>query len=111
MHLRMVAKQPGTHMRLAPVTLEFHHRDFFGAQPLPDAYERLLLDALHGDTTLFLRSDEIEQSWRVIEPLLSPRAPAIYEPGTDGPDEARQLLADGGGRAWAEGCGAAARGS
>ena len=62
-HIEFQAKTPDSALELRPVNLEFHYEDSFGGQEIPDAYERLLLDALNGDASLFIRSDEIEQSW------------------------------------------------
>jgi glucose-6-phosphate 1-dehydrogenase len=78
---------------------------------LPEAYERLLLDAMQGDASLFARADEIELAWGLIDPLLDgwagPDAPPLarYEPQSWGPAEADALLALEG-RAWLQGCGA-----
>ncbi len=77
---------------------------------LPDAYERLLLDALYGDASLFARSDGIEMAWRLIDPVIQgwastgAPAPAIYEPGSWGPLEADGLMAQDG-RTWIRVCG------
>jgi glucose-6-phosphate 1-dehydrogenase len=82
--------------------------DFFYAaaflEETPEAYERLLLDALVGDATLFIRSDEVQQAWRIVEPLLESfeegEPPvARYDAGTWGPPEADALLAADG-RRW-----------
>jgi glucose-6-phosphate 1-dehydrogenase len=65
---------------------------------LPEAYERLLLDALRGDSTLFTRSDEVEAEWEVIDTVVAGAAetePAIYTPATWGPEAANQLLFSG----------------
>ena len=102
-HLRFETKTPGAGMRAAPVDMEFHYSDHFGEHTLPDAYERLLLDAMQGDASLFARSDEIELAWSLIDPLTAPRAPALYEPGSQGPAEADELLAQDG-RRWILGC-------
>ena len=62
---------------------------------LPEAYERLLLDALRGDSTLFTRSDEVEAEWEAVDSILSGTAenkPLIYAPGSWGPAEADRLL-------------------
>ena len=69
-HLEFQAKTPDSLLDLRPVNLEFHYEDSFGGQEIPDAYERLLLDALNGDASLFIRSDEIEQSWSIMDPLI-----------------------------------------
>ena len=108
-HLEFQAKTPDSALDLRPVNLEFHYDQSFGGQEIPDAYERLLLDALNGDASLFIRSDEIEQSWSIIDPLIeglaapSVRAPEIYDPGTDGPFTADDFLARDG-RAWLGKC-------
>ncbi|MBI3636049.1 MAG: glucose-6-phosphate dehydrogenase, partial [Candidatus Rokubacteria bacterium] len=67
--LTVTAKTPGPDMKLAPVMLDFHYGDVFGETP-PEAYERLLLDAIHGDATLYARGDWVEQAWAVIQPVL-----------------------------------------
>ena len=95
--LRLVAKVPGQSMNVRPVQMEFKYgTSFLGDSP--EAYERLLHDALVGDATLFTRADEVEEEWRIIEPILErweadPQAPPIYEAGSQGPAEADQLLA------------------
>jgi len=94
-------------MRL--VDMAFHYRSSFGIERLPDAYERLLLDTLQGDASLFARSDEIEWAWQLIDPIVqgweSPDAPPLttYEPGSWGPTEADDLLTREG-RVWRRGC-------
>jgi glucose-6-phosphate 1-dehydrogenase len=105
-HLRFEAKEPGIGMRTSPVDMEFH----YPAGVLPDAYERLLLDAMQGDASLFARADEIELAWSIIDPIIAAwgkpdAAPlAFYEPGSWGPAEADAFLAQDG-RAWYYGCG------
>jgi glucose-6-phosphate 1-dehydrogenase len=109
-HLRFEAKEVGAGMRPRSVDMEFHYAKDFGAGALPDAYERLLLDAMQGDASLFARADEIEMAWGLIDPILSgwerPDAPplAFYESGSWGPAEADYFLAQDG-RAWHYGCG------
>jgi glucose-6-phosphate 1-dehydrogenase len=109
-HLHFEAKEPGARMRTRSVDMEFHYAEDFGEGTLPEAYERLLLDAIQGDAALFARADEIELAWELIDPVLArweqPDAPplASYEPGSWGPAEADALLAQGG-RAWLHGCG------
>ena len=109
-HLRFEAKEPGAGMRTRSVDMEFHYAEDFGATALPDAYERLLLDAMQGDASLFGRADEIELAWGLIDPILAnwagQDAPplAFYESGTWGPTEADAFLARDG-RAWLTGCG------
>jgi glucose-6-phosphate 1-dehydrogenase len=90
-------KQPGNTMDMAPATLAFDYREHFGTNPV-DAYERLLLDALLGDQTLFLRADEIEACWRYADDVLAvwrrPDAPPLleYPAGSWGPNEAQALF-------------------
>jgi glucose-6-phosphate 1-dehydrogenase len=90
-------KQPGSSLAMAPAHLEFDYRDHFGEAPA-DAYERLLLDALLGDQTLFLRADEIEASWRYVDEVRAgwdgPKAPPLleYPAGSWGPAEANALF-------------------
>ena len=103
MHLLFQTKAPGAGMRTAPVDMEFHYSDRFGERILPEAYERLLLDALQGDASLFARSDEIEVAWGLVDPLTVERAPEVYEPGSHGPKRADELLAQEGHR-WLMGC-------
>jgi len=92
-------KQPGNTMDMAPATLKFDYQEHFGHEP-PDAYERLLADALAGDPTLFLRSDEIEAAWRYADAVQAswqgPRSPLLheYEAGSWGPEEADQLFGE-----------------
>ena len=108
-HLRFGAKVPDSAHEMRAVEMEFHYRSYFGGQPLPDAYERLLQDVLHGDASLFPRNDAIEAAWRLIDPVVrgweSPDGPplAIYERGSWGPKEADQLIARDG-RCWRQGC-------
>ena len=108
-HLEFQAKTPDSTLDLRPVNLEFHYEDSFGGQEIPDAYERLLLDALNGDPSLFIRSDEIEQSWSIMDPLIqalshpTARPPQIYDRATEGPDASQDFLARDG-RAWQGKC-------
>jgi len=94
--LRFGAKVPGQDYRVRTVAMEFSYKDAFGTDP-PEAYERLLLDAMIGDPTLFIRTDEVEQAWRLLEPLqeaFSEGYPhlSLYNAGTWGPLEAARLL-------------------
>jgi glucose-6-phosphate 1-dehydrogenase len=110
MHLRFEAKEPGAGMQTRSVDMEFHYAEDFGAAALPEAYERLLLDAMQGDASLFARADEIELAWRIVDPILAdwakPDAPALgfYEPASWGPAEADRMLGLEG-RAWRTDCG------
>ena len=66
--LRMQAKIPGNNLRIEPVKMDFHYGTSFG-KASPEAYERLLLDAMSGDPTLFARRDEVEEAWSFIDPI------------------------------------------
>jgi len=103
--LRMQAKMPGTSFRIEPVKMDFHYGTSFG-KASPEAYERLLLDAMSGDATLFARRDEVEEAWAFIDPIenawaAKKDAPGLffYPAGSWGPEEADDLLARDG-RAW-----------
>ncbi|NJM95794.1 MAG: glucose-6-phosphate dehydrogenase, partial [Acaryochloridaceae cyanobacterium CSU_5_19] len=88
------AKTPGLTADLRPVNMDFHYSDFGSSGPT--AYERLILDAMNGDASLFPRGDEVEASWAWIEPLLEHEIPVYpYTAGTWGPQEAALLLGDG----------------
>src|SRR5204863_438159 len=67
--LSLGAKIPGSRMRIRPVNMEFLYGSSFMSQS-PEAYERLLMDAMRGDATLFTRDDEVEAQWRIIDPIL-----------------------------------------
>lgn len=103
--LHFDAKVPDTIQETHSVDMSFHFRDSFGDGTLPDAYERLLLDALNGDASLFARADEIEAAWKLMDPIIhgltGPHAPpmAFYESNTWGPAEADAFLARDG-RQW-----------
>ena len=101
--LKFDSKVPGPVVRTAPVTMEFRYATSFGAEP-PEAYERLLLETMLGDSTLFARRDEVETAWAWLDPLLNAwaadtRMPDPYPAGTWGPDAADALLAADG-RKW-----------
>src|SRR5437868_4473709 len=102
--LRMMAKIPGTSLRIEPVKMDFHYGTSFG-KASPEAYERLLLDAMSGDATLFARRDEVEEAWAFIDTIeqawTEKNAPSLtfYPAGSWGPEEADELLARDG-RAW-----------
>jgi len=103
--LRFIAKAPGTAMSLRPVNMGFQYGTAFGGEELT-AYERLLLDCMLGDPTLFTRRDEVESAWELLEPVLTwseksdPPPPVVtYEAGTWGPDAARQII-ERDGRRW-----------
>ncbi len=102
--LRMQAKIPGPSMRIEPVKMDFHYGTSFG-KASPEAYERLLLDAMSGDATLFARRDEVEEAWEFIDGIQRAWAAeeasplCSYAAGTWGPAEADALLAADG-RLW-----------
>lgn len=92
--LHIGAKRPGGGMHIQPVSLGMDFRSVFA--PAPGAYERLICDVLRGDHALFPRSEEIEWSWRVIDPLFEYWAglgrPDSYRPGTSGPQSASRIV-------------------
>ena len=103
--LRMQAKMPGTSFRIEPVKMDFHYGTSFG-KASPEAYERLLLDAMSGDATLFARRDEVEEAWAFIDPIeqgwaAKENQPGLfpYPAGSWGPEAADELLARDG-RTW-----------
>jgi glucose-6-phosphate 1-dehydrogenase len=110
MNLRFETKVPGAGMRTRSVDMTFLYEQDFGKNTLPDAYERLILDALHGDAALFTRSDEIELAWSLVDPILqgwqSAHAPtlAFYESSTWGPGKANEFIQTDG-RRWFYICG------
>ena len=96
--LKISSKPPGPRMRVRPVVMDFTYQGSFGV-PSPDAYERLLLDAMRGDPTLFTRDDEIDAAWEYLNPILSAWSADKndipvheYEAGTWGPKAAANLL-------------------
>ncbi|MCH7526732.1 MAG: glucose-6-phosphate dehydrogenase, partial [Planctomycetes bacterium] len=97
-HLSFQTKVPDEEMALRESELDFHYRESYAETPIPDAYERLLLDAINGDASLFIRSDEIELAWRLIDPIVQGweakpevRMPT-YKVGTWGPAEADRFM-------------------
>ncbi len=107
-HLRLNAKVPDSNKDIRAVDMDFHYADSFEGV-LPDAYERLLLDALRGDASLFTRSDGIEICWHLVDPVIAgwerPGAPPLhsYPRGSWGPPAADDLIARKG-RAWHQAC-------
>ncbi len=103
-HLCVAAKVPDSNQEIRAVDMNFHYRTSFGVD-LPDAYERLLLDALKGDATLFTRSDSIDVCWRLVDPVIGGwerrNSPPLlcYPRGSWGPQAAEELMARDG-RAW-----------
>jgi glucose-6-phosphate 1-dehydrogenase len=97
--LSIGAKIPGTRMRIQPVNMEFLYGTAFLSQS-PEAYERLIMDAMRGDATLFTRNDEVDASWSVVDPILetwseTPGPLPQYPAGSGGPAEADRLLRPG----------------
>lgn len=109
-HQRFDIKVPDTLDKRRPVEMAFHYRDAFGESAIPEAYERLLLDALNGDASLFTRGDRAELAWELLDPILKawkgPDSPPLYryEPDSWGPAAADQLL-ERDGRSWLRVCG------
>lgn len=101
--LRFQAKKPGLKVRLTPVDMRFSYKEAFQASS-PEAYETLLLDVMEGDSTLFMRADQVEAAWSLVEPILqsweavSPDFPN-YPAGSWGPEAAEILIAQDG-RSW-----------
>jgi len=94
--MSLAAKIPGTRMRIRPVNMEFLYGTSFLSQS-PEAYERLILDVMRGDATLFTRNDEVEEQWRVCDPIVHtweqmPGPLPQYPAGSQGPPEANQLM-------------------
>ncbi|MCW3055916.1 MAG: glucose-6-phosphate 1-dehydrogenase, partial [Chthonomonadales bacterium] len=97
------SKEPGPEMNIQQVQMNFQYGSTFNA-PIRDAYERLILDAVRGDASLFARNDEVEAAWNLITPILDawrdlscPLFPN-YAAGTWGPEAANSLLKEG--QAW-----------
>jgi glucose-6-phosphate 1-dehydrogenase len=92
-------------VRLRPRDLAFDYRQGYEGQPLPEAYERMLLDAIQGDASLFLRADEIERAWAIMDPIIAATEnadapqPEEYTAGSDGPSCSHKMLEDDG-RKW-----------
>ena len=105
-HLNFQTKEPDVEgVRLRPRDLSFAYKEAFADMAIPEAYERLLLDAIQGDASLFMRSDEIERAWEIMDPIIqaveAPDAPKpqLYEIGSQGPSCADKML-ENDGRKW-----------
>jgi len=101
--LRFSTKRPGMQYQMQPVAMDFDYEDHFTSH-IPEAYERLLLDVIRGDSTLFTRSDELLAAWKFVDPVLklwesSPNGLEFYPAGTWGPAASDRLLAESG-RRW-----------
>ncbi|KAF0675254.1 glucose-6-phosphate dehydrogenase [Profundibacterium mesophilum] len=109
MTLGVTIKEPGPGgMRLIDVPLDMTFADALGpeGEDVPDAYERLIMDVIRGNQTLFMRGDEVEAAWAWTDPMIEAweedgRRPCSYEPGSTGPEEA-QILMHRAGRRWRE---------
>lgn len=97
--LKFGMKQPGTGFHVKPVSMDFHYTDLSN-EHLPSAYERLLLDAMNGDSTLFARADAVEAAWKFVAPIqevwAEEKAQKIhgYPCGTWGPEQADDLMSE-----------------
>ncbi len=97
--LSLAAKIPGTRMRIRPVLMQFLYGSSFLSES-PEAYERLILDVMRGDATLFTRNDEVEAQWRICDPIVHAWARKggplpQYPAGSQGPQEADRILCPG----------------
>src|SRR5436305_3330802 len=96
-------------MELRPTDMEFHYKTAYPDNPIPEAYERLLLAAMTGDAMLFMRSDEIERAWQIMDPLIAAVEsdngikPAEYAVGSVGPASGDEFLGRAG-RKWLSLC-------
>jgi glucose-6-phosphate 1-dehydrogenase len=106
--LQIQTKIPDSGMRLRTTALDFQFAEAFAGE-LPDAYQRLLLDAFSGDASLFARADEVERAWQIIDPILAAweqtQSPPLYEyvPGLWGPTESTDWM-QAQGRQWFDAC-------
>jgi glucose-6-phosphate 1-dehydrogenase len=92
--LSIMVQRPGLGIRLGGASLDFDYGETFTESPLVDAYELLLLEAMHGDHTLFTRQDGVERAWEILMPVFEDMPPVFeFEAGTWGPDEADALIA------------------
>jgi len=109
-HLRFEAKVPDTIAETRSVNMDYHYRDEFGPNAIPEAYERLLLDVITGDASLFTRADQTELSSNLIDPILEAwKDPEIsplqeYAPGSWGPQTSDEFIASTGNK-WVQTCG------
>jgi glucose-6-phosphate 1-dehydrogenase len=97
--LQLGAKIPGTRMSIRPVNMDFEYGTSFLSQS-PEAYERLIMDAMRGDATLFTRDDEVEAQWELIDPILQAWSDGDqpveeYPAGSQGPETATRIMKPG----------------
>ncbi len=98
--LRFQAKRPGLEMLLSPVEMQFNYNDTYSSGA-PEAYETLLLDIMQGDSTLFMRGDQVEAAWEILMPIIksweaNPASFPNYAAGMQGPEDAEALIAKDG---------------
>ena len=106
--LRVNGKVPGNTLQIKPVAFDFDYAETFQKEP-PEAYERLIADAIAGDQSLFIRGDEAEAAWKVVDPIIrgwkkldeEGKTPEQYEPGSWGPPMAANMMSRDA-RAWAQ---------
>jgi glucose-6-phosphate 1-dehydrogenase len=103
MSWRLNGKVPGGELNIKSVALDMNYQETFHAEP-PEAYERLIADAIEGDATLFIRGDEAEAAWTVVDPIVTAwekdkTQPQQYAPGSWGPQKSLDLI-DRDGRRW-----------
>lgn len=108
LHMRFEVKVPDTTEDTQSVNMMFEYGDAFGKNAIPDAYERLILDAIKGDASLFTRSDGLEQAWKFMDPIIKTWEEdgiplSLYQQGSWGPKAAEDLLAEDK-RKWVRGC-------
>ena len=100
-HLQFQAKRPGLKMLLYPVDMQFNYDDSYKSGT-PEAYETLLLDIMEGDSTLFMRADQVEAAWKALMPIINTweNNPSVnfpnYAAGMQGPEDAEALIAKDG---------------
>lgn len=108
-HFQFETKVPAEAVKTEIVDMDWHYTTAFGEGAIPEAYERLLVDALNGDASLFIRSDEIEQAWRIVDPIIKAwdsdegNPLQVYEKSSWGPATADALL-NKEGFVWQTGC-------
>jgi len=109
-HLKFGVKVPDEGLTIQSKDMLFHYDSAFRDQAIPEAYERLLQDSLEGDASLFIRSDHIEEAWRIVDPLIQrldrpgAQPPQVYEAESWGPESADELLSQLG-HHWLQVCG------
>ncbi len=109
-HMRFETKVPDTVAETRSVNMNYHYSDVYDQSAIPEAYERLLLDVITGDASLFTRADQSELSWALFDPIITgwedPAAPPpeMYEPGSWGPEGSERMLRSEG-RQWEQICG------